>query len=78
MPKNLSNQLQIINLGYLGEDSSIFELATTYVEYSLLPLFNTFKAGGISSAEEKGRATQGLENIQKDLLSLKVHLVQCR
>ena len=47
--RHLSSQLQILNLGYIGEDSNIFELAATYVEYSFLPLFNTYKTGGGSS-----------------------------
>jgi hypothetical protein len=40
---HLSKQLQLINLGYVGEDFNIFELVATYVEYSLLPLFNSYK-----------------------------------
>jgi hypothetical protein len=55
-PKHLSGQLQVINLGYMGEDATIFELATTYVEYSFLPLFNAYKQGG-------SKTTIGLDNI---------------
>jgi hypothetical protein len=40
---HVSKQLQLLNLGYIGEDFNIFELAATYVEYSLLPLFNSYK-----------------------------------
>ena len=71
---SLSCQLQILNLGYIGEDSNIFELAATYVEYSMLPLFNTYKTG---PSDDKAKSTSGLENVQKNLLQLKVHLVQC-
>lgn len=39
----LSRQIQLLNLGYIGEDFTIFELASTYVEHSLLPLFNSFQ-----------------------------------
>ena len=79
--RHLSSQLQILNLGYIGEDSNIFELAATYVEYSLLPLFNTYKtgSGAQSTSDDKGgKSTSGLENVQKNLLQLKVHLVQCQ
>lgn len=66
--RHLSSQLQIINLGFIGEDYNIFELATTYVEYSLVPLFNTYKAGGQSSSDEsKGKPASGLDIIQKSL-----------
>lgn len=80
MARHLSSQLQILNLGFIGEDSNIFELASTYVEYSLVPLFNTYtKSGAQSGAEDKGKgsASSGLELVQKNLMQLKVHLVQC-
>jgi hypothetical protein len=64
-------------LGYIGEDFNIFELAATYVEYSLLPLFNSFKTSKVASADKSGSASTGFENIQKNLAQLKVHLVQC-
>lgn len=52
----------------MGEDYNIFELATTYVEYSLVPLFNTYKAGGSATTEEsKGKSSSGLDIIQKSL-----------
>lgn len=51
----------------MGEDSNIFELAATYVEYSLLPLFSSYKLGGQAQSDEKGaskgNATSGLENV---------------
>ncbi len=40
---DLSSQIQIINLGYLGQDSNIFELASTYFDYSFMPLFTDYK-----------------------------------
>jgi hypothetical protein len=36
---DISSQLQVINMGYIGQDSNIFELASTYVDFSILPLF---------------------------------------
>lgn len=41
---DLSAQIQVINLGYLGQDSNIFELASTYVDFSFMPLFTDFKS----------------------------------
>jgi dynein heavy chain 1, cytosolic len=36
---DLSEQIQVINLGYLGQDSNLFELAQNYVDFSFIPLF---------------------------------------
>jgi hypothetical protein len=79
---HLSTQLQVLNLGYVGEDSNIFELAVNYVEYSLIPLFSTYKSASSQSAADKSKAAggtqmQGLDNVKKDLVQLKVHLNQC-
>lgn len=40
---DLSSQIQVVNLGYLGQDSNIFELASTYVDFSFMPLFQDYK-----------------------------------
>jgi len=32
-----------VNLGYLGQDSNIFELASTYFDFSFMPLFTDYK-----------------------------------
>jgi hypothetical protein len=41
--EQICKQVQVINLGYVGEDFNIFELAANYVEYSFTPLFNSYK-----------------------------------
>jgi dynein heavy chain 1 len=69
--EHVSKQVQLINLGFIGEDFNIFELAATYVEYSLQPLFNSYRG-------THGSASTGFENMQRDLTQLKVHLVQCQ
>lgn len=66
----------MVNLGYIGEDFNIFELAATYVEYSLLPLFNSYKTTSKSQANSGGATSSGFDNITKNLSQLKVHLVQ--
>ena len=40
---DLSSQIQVVNLGYLGQDSNIFELASTYMDFSFMPLFQDYK-----------------------------------
>lgn len=74
----MCKQLQLLNLGYIGGDFNIFELAATYVEYSLVPLFNSYKTGKATLADKGGPTGAGFENIQKNLAQLKVHLVQCQ
>lgn len=64
--RHLSSQLQILNLGFVGEDSNIFELAVSYVEYSLIPLFSTYKTGTGKGTEDKSNT--GLDNVKKDLV----------
>jgi len=56
-------QLQLLNLGYIGEDFNIFELAATYVEYSLLPLFNSYKTSKATQSDKSGSTSTGFENI---------------
>lgn len=56
---HISKQMQLINLGYIGDDFNIFELAASYVEYSLVPLFNSYKR----SQGGEARSSQGFENI---------------
>lgn len=40
---NLSHQIQIINLSFIGEDKVIFDMANTYVDYALIPFFSSYK-----------------------------------
>lgn len=61
--EHVSKQLQLLNLGYIGEDFNIFELAATYVEYSLLPLFNSYKTSKATQADKSGSTSTGFESI---------------
>jgi hypothetical protein len=63
----VSKQLQLINLGYIGEDFNIFELAATYVEYSILPLFSSYKASRATLSDKAGAAGEGFDAIEKNL-----------
>ena len=71
-----------MNLGYLGQESNIFELASTYVDFSFLPLFHDYKnktqIKNPSATDQSHGASGGLEGILKGLSSLKMHLAQCR
>lgn len=40
---DLSAQLQVVNLGFLGPDANIFEFASTYFDFYFLPLFSDYK-----------------------------------
>ena len=65
--EQLCKQLQLLNLGYIGEDFNVFELAATYVEYSLLPLFNSYKASKAGQSDKSSSTSAGFEGIQKNL-----------
>ena len=45
------------------------------MEYSFLPLFNSYKGGEETS---KSASASGLDAVRKNLAQLKVHLVQCK
>lgn len=66
----------------MGQDSNIFELASTYVDFSFLPLFQDFKAKssntGAAGIDPNQSGATSLETIIKELSSLKMHLAQCR
>mmetsp|Transcript_20728 Transcript_20728/g.31805 ORF Transcript_20728/g.31805 Transcript_20728/m.31805 type:complete len:147 (+) Transcript_20728:184-624(+) len=63
--EQVGKQVQVINLGYIGEDFNVFELAANYVEYSLVPLFNSYKQTKSTQADKSGAA--GFDNVQKNL-----------
>lgn len=79
---DLSVQLQVANLGYLGQDSNIFELASTYVDFSFLPLFQDFKTksqtSGAVATDQTQTGASGIDTIIKEFSSLKMHLAQAR
>lgn len=76
---DISNQIQVINMGYIGQDSNIFELASTYLDFSILPLFQDYKSksSGPSQGESSQATSSGLDNVLKGLSSLKMNLAQC-
>jgi hypothetical protein len=62
-------------LGFLGQESNIFELASTYVDFSFLPLFTDYKTKTSNTADQAAQSSnQGLDVILKELSSLKMHL----
>ena len=60
--EHLSRQLQVVNLGYVGEDFNIFELAANYMEYSFTPLFDSYKQVKSISTDKTG-ASGGFDSI---------------
>ena len=86
-PKNsvdLSAQLQVVNLGFLGPDANIFEFASTYFDFYFLPLFSDYKKkqgtgkDGNAQADTAPGGAQGLDKVLIELSSLKMQLAQCR
>lgn len=78
---DLGSQIQVVNLGYLGQDSNIFELAATYVDFSFMPLFKDYKQKtqvANTGGQESQGAAGGLDGIIKGLNILKGHLSQAR
>ena len=77
----MSSQIQVINLGYVGQDSNIFELASTYVDFSFTPLFKDYQTKKQSSSaggDQSQGAASGLDGIIKGLNILRVNLSQAR
>ena len=71
---DLSSQVQVVNLGYLGQDSNLFELASTYVDFSFVPLFNDYKTKtqvSSSGVDQSQGAAGGLDGVMKGLNTLK-------
>jgi hypothetical protein len=75
--KQLGSQLQIINLSYIAPDSTPFELLHTYMQNSLMPLFNTYKGQAVASEEEgKVDSKLGLATVQKKIAETMLALLQ--
>lgn len=75
---DLSSQLQVVNLGFLGQESNIFELAQTYINQSFLPLFQDYKTCPESHKLKEVKANNNdVDGIIKNLSSLKQSLEKC-
>lgn len=76
--RNLSSQVQVINLGYVGEENTIFELASTYIDNSLIPLFTSYKNEKVVNQEGvKTKKSESLDKIQNLLSTLRLQFTQC-
>jgi len=72
---SLSHQLQVINIGYHGHDSSPFVLAHNYVQNSLVPTFNTYKTFIL----KKPQSDQDAYNIlMRRITELNLALLHCQ
>lgn len=72
---NLSHQLQVINIGFYGHDSSPFLLAQNYVQNSLVPIFNSYKQFIL----KKPQSDQDAYNLlMKRISELNLALLHCQ
>ena len=72
---SLSHQLQVINIGFHGHDSSPFVLAHNYVQNSLVPIFNTYK----TFISKKPQSDQDAYNLLlKRITELNLALLHCQ
>ena len=75
---DLSSQLQVINLGYMGDNSNIFDLAFTYVDHSLLPIFQDYKKNRNKANQTVDKTVQGsLDSVLTAMAGLKTQLASC-
>jgi hypothetical protein len=69
----------VVNLGFLGQESNIFELAQNYVNQSFLPLFQDYKKQPSSNILKEGKAANNdIDGIIKNLSTLKQSLEKCQ
>jgi dynein heavy chain 1, cytosolic len=78
LQQGIGSQLQVLNLGYIGEASSPFELTHTYLQNSLAPLFTSYEADKYPHEEEGKRSAMGLAKLHKQMAELMVSLIQCQ
>jgi hypothetical protein len=69
---DLSQQLQVINMGYLGAESNLFELAQTYVSFSFVPLFSDYRSQSNKGQAPSKDADESLGKVITSLNTLKV------
>ena len=84
LAKHMAVQLQVINIGYIGEDSTPFVLTNTYIVNSFAPLFQSFEAArypkGVGEEEEKKKTAgaTGLSKVHAKLAELSLSILQCQ
>jgi len=84
LAKHIAIQLQVINIGYIGEDATPFVITNTYITNSFAPLFQSYEAArypkGAADEEEKKKSTgaTGLAKVHAKLGELSLAILQCQ
>eukprot|EP00830_Metopus_es_P014592 TRINITY_DN3930_c0_g2_i1.p1 TRINITY_DN3930_c0_g2~~TRINITY_DN3930_c0_g2_i1.p1 ORF type:complete len:1285 (-),score=333.29 TRINITY_DN3930_c0_g2_i1:418-4179(-) len=84
LAKHVAAQLQVINIGYIGEDSTPFVITNTYILNSFTPLFQSFeearypKGGADEEEKKKSSGAMGLAKVHAKLAELSLALLQCQ
>jgi dynein heavy chain 1 len=70
--RGIGKQLQILNLGYVGEETDLFRLANIYVDNGLIPLFASYKSK--KSSEDN---LDHIDEIEQLLAKLRLEFTHC-
>jgi len=71
--KQIGKQLQIFNLGYVGDEIDLFRLANIYVDNGLIPLFASYKSKKASDDTNNDH----LDEIEQLLAKLRLEFTHC-
>lgn len=84
LAKHVAVQLQVINVGYIGEDNTPFVITNTYILNSLTPLFQSYEAvrypkDAVDEEErKKSSGSSGLSKVHAKLNELSLAILQCQ
>ncbi len=84
LTKHIASQLQVLNIGYVGEDATPFVITNTYITNSFAPLFQSFEAvrypkgEGDEEERKKTSASSGLAKVHAKLGELSLAILQCQ
>lgn len=78
--KPIATQIQVINIGYVGEDNTPFVLTNTYIQNSFAPLFHSFESVRYQkgTTEEEDKRSTGLGKVHSKLAELSLAILQCQ
>jgi hypothetical protein len=71
--RGVGKQLQVLNLGFVGEETDLFRLANIYVDNGLIPLFASYKSKKASDEATGGR----IDEIEQLLAKLRLEFTHC-
>jgi dynein heavy chain 1 len=71
--KAIGRQLQVINLGYAGEEIELFRMANIYLDNGLIPLFTSYK----SKKNQDDTIYSHIDEIEQLLSKLRMEFIHC-